>query len=165
MDPRSQYSEVPSGEVTVSLDGNAVPTDVNTLPHGVDPRSGAVPQQEQPTLEGDFLHKPLEHIEKIGMPFKVHAAVGLSITVLSFFSTSRHARLGESCCFNFSRRTYFFLRLLEVRVLSFLALLFENVVFYSACISMHPESPACGRRLRFSACPCLCGLGIIPSLT
>lgn len=86
MDQRSQYAEVPSaGEVTVSLDNGAVPTDVNTLPHVDHMTNAPVPAAEQPTLEGDFYHKPMEHLERIGLAFKIHAAVGLGVTVLCFF--------------------------------------------------------------------------------
>jgi hypothetical protein len=90
MDPRSQYAEVPSGrpeEVSVSLDGGSVPTDVNTLPHPSDIHPGSSEPHEQPSLEGDFYHKPLEQVEKIGLPFKIHVSVGLGVTVLCFFST------------------------------------------------------------------------------
>lgn len=92
MDPRSQYAEVPSaGEVTVSLDNGSVPTDVNTLPHADHMTNAPVPPTEQPTLEGDFYHKPMEHLERIGLAFKIHAAVGLGVTLLCFFSTSHRS--------------------------------------------------------------------------
>lgn len=94
MDPnapsREGYAEVGSAhadEVTVSLDHNnnsgGVPADVNTVPMPDQTAAGSVP----PSLEGEFLHRPMEHIEKIGMPFKIHAGVGLGATVLCFFST------------------------------------------------------------------------------
>jgi len=81
------YDDVPDdpqAQVTLNM---GTPPPVTDVPLGHEPQQQP---QEPPSLEQDFYHRPMQKLNEIGWPLKIHILVALSVSVLCFFSTYRY---------------------------------------------------------------------------